>query len=305
MKKGQILLLLILLTVKPGAFAQKAKFTKYENVVYGYVAGNALLMDIYQPANSNHLGIIYIAGTAFGSPALWNLDIGMKELYRDSAYAGKWPQALVEKGYTVFMINHSFAPRFRYPDILFDCQKAVRFVRYNAKKYDINPAHLGAMGHSSGGYLASMLGVRDTVIDYPKSGMDSVSSKVQSVVTLAAPFNLSDYSKKGDTAIRTNVMLQMNADYMGQLPQIENGEFVLSGKYSEASPITHVSNDDASFLIYYSDNDHLIPVRQAQAFYKKLMDNGVQTNMTLCHNCKHDPIPDMLKVDTWFRDHLK
>ena len=277
----QMLCLLIVLTVKSAAFAQKNKFTKFDNVVYGYVAGTALLMDIYQPENSNHLGVIYIAGSGFGSnPDQWT-NRSLKEMYWDSTYAGKWPQALVEKGYTVFMINHSFAPRFKYPDVLFDCQKAVRFIRYNAKKYGIH-SDIGAMGHSSGGYLAAMLGVKDTVIDYPKNGPDSVSSKVQGVVTLAALFNLSDYGKKADTAILTNVILRVLSDYMGELPQIEKGEFVLSGKYAEASPLTHVSNDDASFLIYYSDNDFLIPVRHARDFYKKLMDNNVQTNMSPC-----------------------
>jgi acetyl esterase/lipase len=202
------------------------------------------------------------------------------------------------------MINHSFAPRFKYPDILFDCQKAVRFIRYNAKRYGIH-SDLGAMGHSSGGYLSSMLGVLDTIIKHPKNGMDSVSSKVQAVVTLATPFNLSDFGNKGDTAIRTNVMLSLVLDYMGELPRIEDGNFVLSGKYAEASPVTHISNDDAPFLIYYSDDDPLIPIRHAKAFYKKLMDNNVYTNMSSCHNCTHNPIPDMNQVDLWFKKYLR
>lgn len=306
MKRRKILILLIVLTINNyDAFAQASKVTRVENVPYGFVAGMALLMDVYQPENSNHLGIIYIAGSAWGSPPIWSSQLPVKELYNDSAYAGKWPQSLIKKGYTVFMINHSFAPRFKYPDIFFDCQRAVRFVRFHAKKYDIDPNRIGIMGHSSGANLSAMLGVKDTTIVNPENEIDRVSSKVQAVVTLAAPFILSDYNSKTDSAIQNNLMLSVLVDYLGELPEIKNGEFILSGKYAEASPITYVSKDDAAFLIYYSDNDHIVPPRQAPVFYNKLKENNVQAKIVVCHKCKHEPIPDMNEVDMWFMKNLR
>jgi len=305
MKKRNLLLVLIALMINnPKAVTQTIKVTKYENEVYGFVAGLNLLMDVYQPENSNHLGIVYIAGSGWGSPAIWN-DIPLKDAYYDSTYAGLWPQGLLKKGYTVFMINHSFAPRFHFPDILFDCQRAVRYVRYHAKKYDIYPDKIGVMGHSTGAYLSSMLGVKDTIIINPKNEIDQVSSRVQAVVALAAPFILSDNNMKSDTAIQTSLMRRVLMDYMGELPEAKNGEFILSGKYAAASPITYISNDDAAFLIYYSDNDPFIPPRQAQRYYNNLEGNKVQAKIVVCHNCKHHPIPDMDEVDRWFKKYLK
>ena len=304
MQYNRILFLSILLLTNIEAFTQPSSVTKFENVTYGVVSGTALLMDIYQPQSSNNRGIIYIAGSGFGSPSIWN-DVPLKEMFHDTGYAGISPRGLLSKGYTVFMINHSFTPRFAFPDIFYDCQRAVRFARSNAKKYNIDSNYIGAMGHSSGGYLAAMLGVKDSIIANPKNETDRVSSKVQSVVTLAAPFDLSDYGKKGDTAIQTIRMIKVYADYFGELPQTNKAEFILSGKYAEGSPITFVSNDDAPFLIYYSDNDHLIPPRQALAYYEKLTGNNVAAKIILCKNCKHDPVPDMNEVDSWFKKYLK
>ncbi|MEP7322577.1 MAG: alpha/beta hydrolase [Saprospiraceae bacterium] len=282
---------------------QTVTVTKTENVLYGMRSGLGLLMDIYKPDNANHLGVIYIAGSGWGSPSAWD-DKPLKEQYSDTAYSGKWPQNLLLKGYTVFMINHSFTTKFQYPDIFYDCQRAVRFVRYNAKKYDIDSVHIGVMGHSSGANLASMLGVKDTTILNPKSEIDRVSSKVQAVVSLAAPYILSDY-KKTDTAVLTSLMSRVLSDYLGDLPKEKNGEYELSGKFAAASPITYVSSGDAAFLLYYSDDDPYIPSRQAPAFYKALTDKNVKAKIILCHNCKHQPMPDMNEVDMWYRTHLK
>jgi acetyl esterase/lipase len=309
MKKGLILLLLAGILIYEPGFAQSVntqtiRVTKTENVVYGMKSGVALLMDVYKPENSNHVGIIYIAGSGWGSPAVWN-ELALKEQYYDTAYAGKWPQNLLIKGYTVFMINHSFATRFQWPDIFYDCQKAVRYVRYNSKKYDIDSVHIGAMGHSSGANLSSMLGVKDTTITDPKNDIDHVSSKVQAVVTLAAPFILSEYNKKTDTSIQNKLISRVLVDYLGELPKEKNGEFVLTGKYKAASPITYISRDDAAFLIYYSDNDSLLPSRQSLFFYDTLTRNNVQAKISVCHNCNHYPVPDINEVDLWFKTYLK
>ena len=196
--------------------ASTSKITRQENIVYGMVSGTALLMDIYQPANSNNTGIIVIPGSAYGYPYPQSYDQEplKNDYFLDSGYLGKWAQILVQKGYTIFVINHRFAPRFKYDEIFADCQRAVRFIRSNGTQFGIRPDHIGAFGHSSGASLAAMLGVTDTIIANAGSRVDSVSSKVQAVVTLAAPFNLADFNRKEDTASQNAVMLRIMLSYM-------------------------------------------------------------------------------------------
>jgi acetyl esterase/lipase len=306
--KSKIFFLFVLLFLRCAeSYCQTTKVTKHENVVYGMISGMALLMDVYEPANSNHIGIIFIVGSGSGywAQEVYN-HVPLKDYYYlDSTYSGKWAQTLGSKGYTVFMINHRYAPSFHYRDIFSDCQRAVRFVRYHARKYDIDPDHIGAMGHSSGATLSSMLGVTDTTIVNAENGIDSFSSKVQAVVSLAATFILSDYNMKTDTAIQNNLMLRIMSNYVGELPEEKNGKFILSGKYAEASPITYISKDDAAFLIYYSDNDPIAPPRQAPSFYNKLIENNVPAKIVVCHHCEHKPLPDMNEVDEWFKTYLR
>lgn len=310
MKKIQPLflsLVVCILTIQ--TFCQSAKVTKHENVIYGMISGMALLMDVYQPEKTNHLGIVYIPGSGFGAPGPYQKvynQVPLKDDYfLDPDYSGKWIQILNDKGYTVFVINHRFIPRFHFPDIFYDCQRAVRFVRYNAKTYGIDANHIGAMGQSSGAYLSSMLGVTDTTISHPESPIDSVSSKVQAVVALAAPFVLSEIGKSSDTLPAMKYYMQIMLGYIGELPEVRNNEYVLSGKYAQASPITYVTSDDAPFLVYYSENDPIIPPRQAAMMCKKLKDAGVPFKEFKNPNQGHAPIPDMEEVDNWFQRYLK
>ena len=105
----RILLLLFTFVCVSGIFPQNTMPTKHENVVYGMVSGAALLMDIYEPANSNHRAIIVIPGSGFGYPYPdnYNQDPLKNDFVLDSGYLGKWTQILLTKGYTIFIINYT------------------------------------------------------------------------------------------------------------------------------------------------------------------------------------------------------
>jgi acetyl esterase/lipase len=285
---------------------QDTTYLKHENVIYGTVSGTALLMDVYKPSKSNGIGIVVIAGSALGyfHSRDYN-DVPLKEAFLRNAYIGSFAKALVSKGYTIFMINHRYAPTFQFPVIFYDCQRAVRFIRYHAKKYDINADYIGATGHSSGATLSALLGVQDTAITKPKNPIDGVSSKVQAVVTLAASFVLSDVDKKADSAMKKDLVYEAHINYLGSPPETKNNKFILSGRYAQASPISYVSKNDAPFLIYHSNDDPIVPVRQASAFYQKLKDVGVATKLVLSPNQGHEPKPDMEEVDKWFMKNLQ
>lgn len=306
MKSLRVFLLCALMILFcPNIFSQNSTPQKIENVVYGMVSGTALLMDVYVPVKSNHKAIIYIIGSAWGFPFPTDYDQPplKDDIILDSNYIGKWEKSLVQNGFTVFVINHRFAPRFQYTDIIEDCRRAVRYVRYHAKDFQVDPNHIGAMGHSSGANLASMLGVSES--NYiSKDPVDSVSSRVQAVVTLAAPFNLADINRPGDSALANDYMLSAIAAYMGSLPELKRGEFILSGKYKDASPFALVTKDDAPTLIYYSDNDPVIPVRQEKDMYEKLLQNNIPAKISVSHNAMHEPIPDMEEVCKWFEKYL-
>lgn len=59
------------------------------------------------------------------------------------------------KGYSAFVL--SYTVKAAYPAPLIEGGMAMAYIRENAEKYDVDPAHVGAVGFSAGGHLAGML----------------------------------------------------------------------------------------------------------------------------------------------------
>ena len=212
------------------------------NVVFGMYSGLALLMDVYYPENPNGYGIIHISGSGWTRPL--SLDAGM---LNHSGHVEIEGEMFVEAGYTLFSVNHRAVPRFSYPTAVEDVQRAVRFIRYHAEKYKINPDRIGAVGGSSGGHLVCMLGVLDgNEVLADDTPVNRMSAKVQCVIARAA---------------RTSFVHGPIPDFFLGVreKEIKNP---LSAEYKiayEASPIFHVTADDPPFLLVHGDKDEVVP----------------------------------------------
>jgi acetyl esterase/lipase len=183
--------------------------------------------------------------------------LGVLRFYRllSERQVGIFGQPLVEQGYTVFSVNHRATPRFRFPAPLEDVQRAVRFIRYHAADYAIDPNRIGAVGGSSGGHLVSMLAVLDGSGDPDDPDpINRVSAKVQTVVARAAPSDLA----KIETVSGTGLIALL----MGTLPS-PDPQSSEALAYREASPINYVSANDPPILLIHGDADETIPHDQS------------------------------------------
>jgi acetyl esterase/lipase len=99
--------------------------------------------------------------------------------------------ALTAKGYAVVSLNYRLICKpgdhiYKAAIAGFqDGKAAVRFLRANAGKYNLDPGKFAVWGNSAGGYMAAMLGVtgdQPTMFDDPNSPNATVSSAVQAVV---------------------------------------------------------------------------------------------------------------------------
>jgi acetyl esterase/lipase len=99
--------------------------------------------------------------------------------------------ALVAKGYAVVSLNYRLLQRpgahiYKAAVAGFqDGKAAIRFLRANARRYNLDPGKFAVWGNSAGGYMAAMLGVtgdQPTLFDDPESPDANVSSAVQAVV---------------------------------------------------------------------------------------------------------------------------
>jgi acetyl esterase/lipase len=268
-----------------------------KNVVYAMYSGLALLLDVYHPAKANGYAIIYINGSGYQAPLGYS-NFSIKDF--PISPAGVKP--LLDAGYTAFAINHRAAPQFRYPAAQEDAQRAVRFVRYHAKKFGIRPDHIGATGSSSGGHLALMLGVLEgTGVPDDTDPVGRESARVQCVVTKAAPcdlINAFDPTKGNATLI-----------YLGVGPNRSpsSQEYKM---YRESSPITHVTRDATPCLLIHGDADEVVPFKHAELMEAALKKAGVPVKLLRMKGQGHgtgpkdgiDPAEERVK---WFDQYLK
>lgn len=70
----------------------------------------------------------------------------------------------VDRGITVFWLRYRLknpkGPKYFYPAPMLDAQRAIRWVRHNAKRYGIDPEKVGIIGSSAGGHLAAYTATR-------------------------------------------------------------------------------------------------------------------------------------------------
>lgn len=70
----------------------------------------------------------------------------------EAGVVGKW---FADHGITAFVLRYRLAPKYHHPAPLTDAQRAIRFVRANAKTWNLDPQRIGIIGFSAGGHLAS------------------------------------------------------------------------------------------------------------------------------------------------------
>ncbi|MBS0532817.1 MAG: alpha/beta hydrolase [Proteobacteria bacterium] len=111
-----------------------------------YRAGPRGLLDVYAPADQPQAPaptVVFFYGGSWQS--------GARDIYR---FVGA---SLAAQGIVTVVPDYGVYPQARYPEFLEDAAKATRFIRDNAARWNANPAHIVAMGHSAGAYIAAML----------------------------------------------------------------------------------------------------------------------------------------------------
>jgi acetyl esterase/lipase len=251
-----------------------------KNVIYGMYSGLALLMDVHYPEKANGYGVIVIPGSGWQA----ELRYGATPLKDNQRVHTGLVQPIVAAGYTAFVLSHRAAPTFRYPAAVEDAQRAVRYVRYHAKDYKVDPTRIGAVGHSSGGHLALMLGV----LEGPGNAEDAdpvnrESAHLQAVATVAAP---------GDLTANNSFGAPFADTFVGAVHLTPSGRPHAEGSvewrlFHNASPISWVSSGDAPTLLIHGDRDPVVPVAQAEAMLKALRVANVEAEFVRMPNGGH------------------
>ncbi len=210
------------------------------DVVYGHKFGLATTFDVFTPMeNANGAAVLFIVSGGWYSH--WTPPEQTQQMFRP----------LTNKGFTVFAIRHGSSPKFSITEAVADVQRSVRFIRFNAEQFSIDPNRIGVFGMSAGGHLSLMLGTAADVGDADeKDPVARTSDRVQAVVAYVAPTDLRVMAEDAPNRL---------AAY-DRFPALEIDKTVAA----KNSPLLHVTADDAPTLLLAGGKDELVPISHSQ-----------------------------------------
>ena len=277
-----------------------------KEIIYGRKDGMALTMEVQKPeAESNERGIICIISAGWTSNYNWIF------LFRNLM------KPLSDKGYTLFYVMHGSQPKYTVPEAIEDIKKAVRFIRYHASDYGIDPDHIGITGGSAGGHLSLIIGTTgDAGNPSASDELERISSRVQAVTCFFPPTDFLNYNFPGDNvAVHSDIdafqapfdFMEWNAETLHYYPVTDQDKRTEIGR--QMSPYYFITPDDAPVYIVHGDADELVPISQSEKVIKKLKEAGVPCELIIKEGGGHGIWPDMVTYATgfvdWFDMYLK
>jgi len=179
---------------------------------------------------------------------------------------------LALNGYVGFSINYVLAGSGKptWPQNLYDCKTAVRWLRHNAQRLSIDSEHIGVIGGSAGGHLAAMVTLTglESGLD-PAGPYGEYSCRVQAGVDLYGPADLLTWPVK-------------NGPSMMPAPRADKPEL-----YRQASPATHADPQDPPLLILHGTADKTVPVDQSTGLADALKKAGARCELLIIEDAPH------------------
>ena len=178
---------------------------------------------------------------------------------------GRWLESI---GVTAFVLRYRLPGNgYPHPVPLFDAQRAIRTVRFNAMKWNIQPEKIGILGFSAGGHLASSAGThfsKPVVLEGCQSDdVDAVSCRPDFMILIYPVISMQEgITHRGS---RNNLLGENSPAELVDLMSNEK-------QVTEQTPPT--------FMVHASDDTAVLPENSIR-FYQALLKAGVPAEMHL------------------------
>ena len=165
---------------------------------------------------------------------------------------------LNEQGIAGFVLKYRLASGgYRHPAMMWDVQRAIRYVRASARQWGLDPDRIGVMGSSAGGHLASTaLTHFDAGSPGAADAVDRVSSRPNLGVLCYPVITMGPNTHEGS-----------RANLLGGNPD--------PGLVELLSNETQVTADTPPVFIFHTVEDSAVKVENAMDFASALRRNGV------------------------------
>jgi acetyl esterase/lipase len=275
---------MVLLAGVPAAAGTEPAFVAIRGIEYAPRVGNAHVLDLYLPTHARGRVpvVIWSAGSA------WLGDNG-----------NQGGEVLAEHftphGFAVAAVAVRSSTQATFPAQVHDGKAAVRWLRAHARRYHLDPGRFAAMGNSSGGWLAAMLGVTGRVASLEGDlGPRGWSSRVQAVIDLYGPtdfLQMDEHMLPGgcDIINRISGGTDCHNDPLSPESRLVGCPIqACPGVVARANPATYAGRDDPPFLILHGTADLLVPHHQSEVLFQALRRACAEVRFTSLEGRGHE-----------------
>jgi acetyl esterase/lipase len=237
----------------------------YRDITYTSAYGRSEQLDVYVPAG---------LPPASGWPVIVAIHGGGWRRFDKRDYGPRIASAFVPHGYVVVAPNYPLSSPGHptWPINFLDIQSAVRWVRTQAGRFNLDLSRIVAMGESAGANLANLLGGTTSTMF---AGASATSTRVDAIVGFSTPADL--VSLYGESPAAGAAIAQ----FLGGPPSS------VYQSYVAASPVDQVSVATPPTLLIHGTSDTLVSPAQAQELTASLTRAGVPNQLILLPGAGH------------------
>jgi acetyl esterase/lipase len=195
-------------------------------------------------------------------------------------------QKLAHLGYVCFTPEYRLSTEALFPAAIYDVKSAIRWVRKNASKYNIDPNRIAVLGFSAGGEMASFMGTTGNMPLFEGTNCNTnIQSHVNAVVDIDGTLSfVHQDGREGDDSKR----ISAGTHWFGYSKK-ENSKL-----WEAASPLSYVSAKTPPTLFINSS----VPWMHAgrEDYIKVLNENKIYSEVHTFEGSPHS----FCLFDPWF-----
>lgn len=217
------------------------------DIEYARVGELSLKLDLHRPQGENPPLIVYVHGGAWRAGSKSSVPIAK----------------LLDRGFAIASVDYRLSTQAVFPAQVHDIKAAIRFLRANARTFQVDASKIAAVGSSAGGHLAALVGVSNghkTLEGTLGDHLDQ-SSDVQAIVSYYGASNLQSIlsqSTEFGLTVRIPALKLLLGDIPDKTPDLAK----------LASPVAHLDSNDPPLLLIHGDADPQMPPAQSQELAK-------------------------------------
>ncbi|MFW0715163.1 alpha/beta hydrolase fold domain-containing protein [Pedobacter sp. N23S346] len=254
----------------------KGDFTTKSNIVYAHYPTGDLSLDVIYPKKSKQLlpAILFVFGGGWRSG--------------NRAQNTPLAQKMAQNGYVSVTTDYRLSTHAQFPAAVYDLKNSIRWIKANARKFNIDTNKITVTGFSAGGQLAALVGTTNNDLQFEKEKINGHTSTVQALIDIdgVLAFDHPESSEVStDPARKSVAAIWLGADLKDN-PDLWHNASALNHADQHTVPLLFINSSTPRF---HAGRDDLIA---------KIKPFGIYTEV---HTLPDTPHPFWL-FNPWFEE---